>query len=156
MQSNKLSQTKLDYRLFTLCGVFVGALVISGCMAAPIYSPTANHTVTLAFDVSGCPTGYTLSTGAACLADPGKLCVKRTQFVKWQTKSTADEFKVYFDPFVGPPYASRASRPGPGQETRGIKIASDAPAGDYKYGVIGLRCPDPFNNPLDPPLRVDH
>ncbi|MDH3613716.1 MAG: hypothetical protein OES10_10590 [Gammaproteobacteria bacterium] len=110
----------------------------------------ATHEVTVNFDANGCPTSVTAPV-LACSVGPAGFCVKRGSTIKWKSDASRTAYEVFFDPFVGRPYASH----GPDEEIGPVIIRRDTLAGEYKYGVFGVACRS-GNAVLDPPLRVEN
>jgi len=152
----KLSQT--GRRLSVLVGILT-AMIASGC-ASPDTAQLAAHTKTTAFytvkvnfDSNGCPTSVTPPSQPSCdvQADNG-LCANPGKAVQWVSDpaDTLFPFVVYFDPFVGRPYASH----GKDQKTSAVIVRRDSMEGVYKYSVLGVVCSG--GKPvLDPPIRVE-
>jgi hypothetical protein len=93
----------------------------------------------ITFNPAGCPLRVSAS----------ELSVPRGKQINWIAVDEAgsairERFRLYFDPLQG-----AMLRGGNGSITR--PIDSRAPLADYKYTVVGDRCPE---QPLDPMIRV--
>ena len=150
----KLSQT--GRRLFVLIGILT-TITLSGCASQDTArlvahtKTTAFYTVTVNFDSDDCPMDVSPPSQPACAvkADNG-ICVNPGRAVQWVSNPAGTPFEVYFDPFVGRPYASH----GPDQKTSPLVIRRDSMVGVYKYSVFGVDCSG-ANPVLDPPIRVE-
>ena len=140
--------------------VLIGILttmIASGCASNDTARLVANtkttafYTVTVNFDSDGCPTDVSPPSQPTCAvkADDG-VCVNPGRAVQWLSNPAGTPFEVYFDPFVGRPYASR----GPDETTAPVVIRRDSMAGNYEYSVLGLACTG-ANPVLDAPIRVE-
>lgn len=151
---NKQSQTGRG--LFVLIGILT-TMIATGCASPDTARLVAStnkapfYTVTVKFDGDDCPTEVEppAQGGCAVAADDG-VCVDPGKAVQWVSDPAGTPFEIYFDPFVGRPYASH----GADQKTSPLVIRRDSLPGVYKYSVFGVDCsgPDPV---LDPPIRVE-
>lgn len=146
----KLSQT--GRRLFVLVGILT-TMIASGC-ASPDTASTkkvADYTVTIIFE-NGCPKEVDPPSQPSCSVNAEQgLCANPGKGIQWVSKPVGTPFKIYFDPFVGPPYKSNP----PDQTTRAFVVDPKTKVGVYKYSVFGVDCTG--GNPvLDPPIRVEN
>lgn len=93
----------------------------------------------ISFDEGGCPRAVSLRT----------IKARRRQRIVWQAVDANGEmaqtpFELFFDPIRGNPLRAPAGRLSKSIDFR-------APTVEYKYTIVGLRCPD---KPLDPSLRI--
>jgi hypothetical protein len=150
----KIKLSRTGRRLSILVGMLT-AMIASGCASpdtARLVARTAKtpfYTVTIKFE-NGCPKLAVPPTQSSCPLSADGLCVSRGKAVLWVSDPAGTAFEVYFDPFVGRPYASH----GLDEKTSPVMVRSDSALGDYKYGVFGVNCKggDPI---LDPPMRVE-
>lgn len=151
----KIKLSRTGRRLSVLVGILI-TMIASGC-ASPDTArlvartkTTAFYTVTVNFDNDGCPTSVTPPVQPQCTLPADGLCVNPGKAVRWVSNPAGTAFEVYFDPFVGRPYASRP----PDEKTSPVVVRVGSLEGDYKYSVVGVVCTgaDPV---LDPPLRVE-
>ena len=147
--NSPMTSTSLPAVLSTLA-----ALTLSGC-ASPDTArliartqTTAFYSVTVNFDADNCPHDVT-PPSTTCSVGTG-FCPQRGRSVQWFSNPAGIPFEVYFDPFVGRPYASH----GTDEKTSPVVIRRDTLPGEYKYSILGLHCRGP-NAVLDPPLRVE-
>jgi hypothetical protein len=150
--------TKLSWMrtsLFAIVGVMT-AMIMNGCASSETARLVARtkltpfYTVTINFDSDGCPVSVTPPSQPTCALPADGLCANPGKAVQW-VSNPATAFEVYFDPFVGRPYASH----GPDEQTSPVVIRVDSMAGDYKYSVLGVTCTG-TNPVLDPPIRVEY
>ena len=150
--NTKLSWMRMS--LFAIVGVMT-TMIMNGCASSETARLAARtkiepfYTVTINFDNDGCPISVTPPSQPSCTLPADGLCAKPGKAVQWVSRP-ASAFVVYFDPFVGRPYASH----GPDETTSPVVIRVDTMPGDYKYSVLGVTCTgaDPV---LDPPIRVE-
>lgn len=150
----KLSQT--GRRLSVLVGILT-TMIASGCASpdtAQLVARTksvADYTVTIIFE-NGCPKEVRPPSQRSCdVAEDGGLCANPGKAVQWVSDPAGTPFEVYFDPFVGRPYASH----GKDEKTSPVVVRRDSMEGVYKYSVLGVACGG--ENPvLDPPIRVEY
>ena len=152
----KIRLSRTGRGLSVLVGILT-TMIASGC-ASPDTArlvaktkTTAFYTVTVNFDSDGCPTDVSPPSQPTCAvkAEDG-VCVNPGRAVQWVSNPAGTPFEIYFDPFVGRPYASH----GPDEKTSPRVIRRDSMVGVYKYSVLGLDCSG-ANPVLDPPIRVE-
>ena len=78
---------------------------------------------------------------------PGDICAGRNQWVQWESNPPRVGYKIFFDPFKGPP----------DNANNGIlkkKIDYRTPFADYKYSILGDGC-NRDTDTFDPRIRID-
>lgn len=121
-------------------GLVAAVTLLGACAPMPEPSRPPDIPVYITFDESHCPVGV----------DPDNPSVDKAtnQRLVWQAvdsvgKPIAETFTLYFDPFRGKTLESSAR----GYE-KSPPFAGDTPVNvEYKYTIVGKRCPD---KPLDP------
>jgi hypothetical protein len=117
-----------------------GAAKLLALLAATLFSmgSMAQNSVGITFDANGCPQPGVADVGGG-----------QGQMITWQAvdqegNDSTESFELFFDPIQGGPLRAP-------QGTLRRPVDSRAPAGLYKYTVVGSRCPA---SPLDPNFRV--
>lgn len=143
-------------RKVPIIGVAVMTIGLAGCVSPDTSklvartASTAFYEITVNFDADRCPVSVTPPVQTGCSAGPTGICVDPGRAVRWVSDPVGTPFEVYFNPFVGRPYASRP----PDESTRPIIVRRDALEGEYKYAIFGVACSGP-NPVLDPAFRVN-
>lgn len=137
--------------LVRVTAAMLSAAMLGACAGMePVGSGDENdpYIITIKFSETPCKVSSVSHTLPNCKYSSQK-CVRRNDFLQWESDPDGIKYEIYFDPLTGAPLVSN---------NNGIlkrRIDADAPFAEYKYSIVKNGC-NSATDTYDPRFRVDN